>query len=439
VTGITRKNVYKQYHKTIKYIFPGDKKISFDELRDTFKKRKGKLVKKVTIGLVHNENKILWNEVSAAPVGIKGDYTAIITHDLTERMLLQKKISDNELKFKALFENSMDAIYFTSPDGTIHAANPAACILHQMTEKEICSRGREGVVDINDPRLAAALKIRSETGTFYGEINMVRSTGEIFPAEISTSVFTASDGRLFSSIIVRDITERKKAESKVNKVNEELRKLTRHLQESIENERRQIAKDLHDDLGQKLTALNLYCTWLKSKVTINSPDVENKISEIMTLLEESFESLHKISMGLRPGILDDLGLCPAIIWQVKHFIKSAGISCKVSFKPKEIQIDNKTSLVIFRTVQEALTNITKHSEATEAYVSLISASGLLKLVVRDNGVGIDTEKIYDPRSFGIAGMRERVEISGGTLNISRIKGKGTQVVVIIPLPDSKTV
>ena len=194
-----------------------------------------------------------------------------------------------------------------------------------------------------------------------------------------------------------------------------------------------IFKELHDDLGQKLTAIKLYCSSITSKNPFPSPEEEIRINEIMRLLDESIEGIHKVSMGLRPVILEDLGICPAIEWLVNDFTKTTGIECNVAFEPQEIQLQSDTSLVIFRCVQESLTNITKHSEATEASIFLRAFSDTLILIITDNGIGIQLEKIDNRKSFGITGMRERVENIGGELKISSVPRKETQLKIVIPV------
>jgi PAS domain S-box-containing protein len=433
VTGLTHNNIkINQSHKNLKYILPGGREMSFNELKNSFKKHKGKILKKIIVGIIHSKEKVIWNEVTTAPVEYDKNLSLLIAKDVTEKINLRKDLIDIESRYKSLYENSLDAIFLTSPDGTIHSANPAACRLFQMTEEEICQRGRDGIVDLNDPRLAHNLEERSKTGRFYGELNMVKSTGEIFPVELSTSVYTFS-GLEYTSIIIRDISERKRTENKINKLTEELKNLTHHLQDSLENERRQIAAELHDDLGQKLTAIKLYCSSLTSKKPFSSPEEEIRINEIMRLLDESVEGIHKVSMGLRPVILEDLGICPAIEWLVNDFTKTTGIECNVAFEPQEIQLQSDTSLVIFRCVQESLTNITKHSGATEASIFLRAFSDTLILFITDNGIGIQLEKIDNRKSFGITGMRERVENIGGELKISSVPGKETQLKIVIPV------
>ena len=240
--------------------------------------------------------------------------------------------------------------------------------------------------------------------------------------------------------IVWDVTERKLSEDKLKKSEaslrrsaEELRALSIHLGDVLEKERTQIARDLHDDLGQKLTALNLNISWIKSRIGVQSRSVKNKIRDMLSLLNEAVENINKISHRLRPRILDDLGLRAAIEWQLSDLSKSTGISYNVSFVPENIIIDQDISLTIFRIIQESLTNVVRHSNATKVSLHFFASANYLKLVISDNGTGIEQDKVLNPKSFGLLGMRERVGVYGGEFRIKGVKGKGTKVTVKIPL------
>jgi two-component system sensor histidine kinase UhpB len=151
------------------------------------------------------------------------------------------------------------------------------------------------------------------------------------------------------------------------------------------------------------------------------------------LLNDSFESLRKISYGLRPGILDNLGLYPAIEWQLSEFKKSTGINYSLSFVPKEKSIDKKISLVVFRIIQESLTNVARHSHATKATVKIKLDDEKLKLLVMDDGIGFDSELLKNRQSFGILGMKERARSYGGEVTVRAKKGEGTVVAMDIPV------
>jgi PAS domain S-box-containing protein len=345
----------------------------------------------------------------------------------------EKQNFESLVKYKSLFENCMDAIFLSSPDGTIHSANPAATKMLGWTEEEICSLGRSGIVDTSDPALAVALEERETKGNFRGVITLKRKDGSKFPAELSSSVFTDSEGRLLTSMIIRDITEPKKAEKMLKESQMKLQKLTRHLEEAMEKERTLLALNLHDDLGQKLTALTLDIAWIRSRIGVQSLLVRNKLNEMNLLINETIESIKEISTFLRPSILFDLGLVPAILSQLDKFRKQSGIVFHFSYSPDELKIDDRLSLILYRVLQESLTNIARHSGASTVEVNLAWLKNKIEMVIKDNGKGIDPEKVNSLSSMGIAGIKERVKSVRGVVRITGEKDTGTRIVVSIPL------
>lgn len=215
ILGITKEGLKKQLYKKFKYLYSDGRVLSFNELPSFLTPNKKKFIKDFVVGIVNKEKQTKWIEVSVAPLDKDRNFAAVIAHDITDRKLLQSELAESETKYRALYENSIDAIFLTVPDGTIFAANPAACNMLKMSEDEICSLGRNGVVDRSDPHLEEALKERSAKGKFCGELIMVRKNGEKFPIEISSSVFTSSDGKQMTSMIIRDITIHKESEEKI--------------------------------------------------------------------------------------------------------------------------------------------------------------------------------------------------------------------------------
>jgi PAS domain S-box-containing protein len=237
-----------------------------------------------------------------------------------------------------------------------------------------------------------------------------------------------------------DITEQKKAEislreseESLKQTSQELRRLSRHLDELIEKERSEIARDLHDDLGQKLTAVNLHISWIKSRIGVQPGSVSDKIDSIKNLLNETVKSMHEISYRLKPSILEDLGLQAAVELQLADFSKSTGIGYSVSYIPEKLVVNYEISLMLFRIIQESLTNVARHSNATEVSVDVSSDEADLELTIRDNGIGLERDYQKKLKSFGILGMRERALAYGGEFQIEGIKDKGTTVTVKIPL------
>ncbi len=230
----------------------------------------------------------------------------------------------------------------------------------------------------------------------------------------------------------REIRERKKTERMLKESREQLRELTLHIESVREKERTKISREIHDDLGQALTAFKLDLIWLKNRFSENDADFIDKADSMCSLVDDTIKSVQRISTELRPGLLDDLGLSPAIEWQISEFINRTGVSCKHHLDINDEDVPEPLATVIFRIFQEALTNIIRHAAATEVSVNLIENESSLVLEVKDNGRGITEAEMSDKRSFGIMGMKERIRPLKGRLSITGKPGKGTTVSVIIP-------
>jgi signal transduction histidine kinase len=208
--------------------------------------------------------------------------------------------------------------------------------------------------------------------------------------------------------------------------------LLTHLQSAREEERKRIARDIHDELGQDLTALKLELSLLKDELGDSGISVGRRLENMAALLDATIRSVSRIISELRPRLLDDLGLTAAMEWQVSDFQKRAAVAVALSIYPREILLDSERSTALFRILQESLSNVSRHSGATRIAVSLTEIDGIVELDVRDNGQGIQPKQLEDDRSFGLIGIRERARSLGGTAEILGSPGEGTRVVVRFP-------
>lgn len=239
-------------------------------------------------------------------------------------------------------------------------------------------------------------------------------------------------------IIVRPVNahlrERRRSEEEMGALLVQLRNLSSHLQVAREEERRHIAREIHDELGQSLTAVRMDVGALMPSLpeTLNA-----KGAQISERLDDLIELVQNLATELRPGMLDDLGLAVAVEWQAKKFAEWSGIACD-SFIDDVGKLPPDHATSVFRIVQEALTNVARHSGASRATVKLAEREGWLELKVTDNGRGIEARSMKAPESVGLAGMRERVLACGGKLKIRGIAGTGTGIRVMIPLDRRRT-
>ncbi len=210
-----------------------------------------------------------------------------------------------------------------------------------------------------------------------------------------------------------------------------LRELAVHLQTIREEERANIAREIHDELGQTMTAVKMDLAWLNKKYADHA-ELFTKTSSTLNLIDDTIQTIKKICTELRPGILDHLGLGAAILWQGQEFQKRTGILFEVDIE-EGTEVDGDRSIALFRIFQEALTNIMRHANASKVVASLKEENGKLTLKVTDDGKGITEEEIAKSNSFGLLGMRERVHPWKGNVSISGIPNKGTTITVTLPI------
>jgi len=290
------------------------------------------------------------------------------------------------------------------------------------------------------------------TGSIYElEHRIVRPDGSVRWVYDRAHPYFDRNGTLVRYVgITLDITERRRAEEALKKSHadleervkertkeladsqEQLRNLYSHLQSLREEERTNIAREIHDDLGQALTALKMDLSWIAGKLR-GDKGLKEKLNADVDQVDKTIQAVKRVCTELRPGILDHLGLAAALEWQAAEFQKRTGIRCKVVFDPEDPEVDPDLRTPLFRIFQEALTNILKHANATEVKASLRLTNSSIILEITDNGIGIRKEDISKPNSFGLLGMRERVYPWGGKVTVSGINNEGTTVEAIIPV------
>jgi signal transduction histidine kinase len=237
---------------------------------------------------------------------------------------------------------------------------------------------------------------------------------------------------------VMDVTESKRAEEALQRSFDQLHALTAQLQRVREEERTRVAREIHDELGQALTAIKLDVTALVRELPADQGPAVQRSQSILKLLDETILSVQRISTELRPGILDDLGLAAALEWAAEEFEARTGTKCRIGMPGEDITLDPDRATALFRIFQETLTNVARHAKATEVNVRLGKENDDLVLEIHDNGLGIREEQLSAGRSLGILGMRERALLLGGELTIQGVPGGGTTVRVRIPLAEPPT-
>lgn len=238
---------------------------------------------------------------------------------------------------------------------------------------------------------------------------------------------------------VQDITPQKKLERELIDSREKLRQLAVYLQKLREEDRISIAREIHDDVGQTLSALKMDLGWLEKRILPDQQGLASKITGMKQLILQSVQSVKRLCSELRPGILDDLGLIPALKWYVDQFEERTGIHCHLAFEHEEPDLGKDLSTAIYRITQESLTNVLRHAQAKNIRISLAIDSESIVLTINDDGIGIDMAAVDGNQSFGIIGMRERVLSHDGQFDVHRHRDHGTVITAVFPvkaIPDT---
>jgi signal transduction histidine kinase len=234
----------------------------------------------------------------------------------------------------------------------------------------------------------------------------------------------------------RQIAERMAVEERLKESEEKLRRLAAYLISVREEERTHIAREIHDELGQVLTGLKMDVTWLAHRLDEKQKALHDKTDSMCGLIDSAIQTVRKIASGLRPEILDEMGLVAAIDWQARDFQKRTGIRCRLELPPEGAKFDLERSTTTFRIFQEILTNVARHSHASRVDVRFAVDEDRMRLEVADNGIGISEAKL-NGKSLGLLGMQERALVFNGDVVISGAAGQGTRVTVNIPLGDAR--
>ena len=249
---------------------------------------------------------------------------------------------------------------------------------------------------------------------------------EVLKSKVSVFVEMHRKG----AALAKEIAVRSSAEERLRQSEEKLRALAAHLISVREEERAHIAREIHDEFGQVLTGLKMEVTWLAAQLE-EKPLLE-KTASMCALIDSTIDAVRRISSGLRPEVLDDMGLVAGIGWQAREFQKRTGIRCRIKLPEETTSFASDLSITTFRIFQEILTNVARHSSATRLEVELDNTPERLRLEVADNGVGISEKQANGSRSLGLLGMQERALRLGGAVQITGAHGQGTRVTVSIP-------
>jgi PAS domain S-box-containing protein len=355
-----------------------------------------------------------------------------------EHRLRADRLDASERRFRGIFDHTFEFIGLLSPDGTLLEANQTALNAAGIRAADVVgkpfwdTRWWSHAPDLQE-RLRQAVRASAAGDIVRFEATHPSADGRLRAVDFSLKPVRDDHGEVVLLIPEgRDVTDRKQAQHALEESREQLRCLADGLLLAREEERTVIAREIHDVLGQALTALKMDTAWIGRRLSDGATAMHDKLAAMAALIDETVVTVRRIATELRPGILDDLGLAAAVEWQAQQFEQRTSIHCESRADVDEADLDPLVSTAMFRILQESLTNVARHSRASHATVTLEQSGANLVLEVRDDGIGILAANESSARSIGLAGMRERAQLVGGTCSISGAAGAGTTVRVQIP-------
>jgi PAS domain S-box-containing protein len=387
------------------------------------------------VGLITRDGREISVEHSAAPI-LAGEGKVIgvvlVFRDVSARR--QEQIETAEQA--SLIELTQDSVFVSDMEGTVLFWSRGAEAMLGYTKAQVAGKNAHELLLTEFPQPLEEIQERLlRVGHWEGDLIKTAQDGRrIVVAGRWALQWAKRDQAPRVLVINSDITERKRGEESLILQREQLRALAERLQWVREDDRKQVARDLHDQIGQILTAIKLDMTWMTRHLPESAGEVLARLKESILLIGDGVKAVRAICSGLRPGVLDDLGLAAAIEWQANDFAARNGIPCQVSVPPVDLHLDGDRATATFRIFQECLTNIIRHAQAKTVRIALYQQEESILLIVEDDGIGFYESGLSNTLgSLGLLGMKERAQFCGGDVQISSSPGNGTTVTVRVPV------
>ena len=345
---------------------------------------------------------------------------------------LERQVREQTREINSILRYTPSVVYIKDREGRYTLVNSRYEELFKISQEQIRGKCDHDMFPraLADQIRASDLQVLAHRRPFQAEEAMPPPDGRRTYLSVKFPLYNEQGAPTGLCGIATDITELKKAQ-------DQLRRLSGSIMANQEKERKAIARELHDELGQVLTALRMDAVWLSERLQALDPKAGDRALAMCGLIDSTIDEVRGLATRLRPGVLDDLGLIDALEWYIADFAKRTGIAC--TFKHRQVpNIDGIGATAAYRIVQEALTNVTRHAAATQVKVSLEPKKGMLTLAVADNGRGFDLQEIASSECLGLAGMRERAGLLGGSLEIRSRPGKGTKVCFKLPADGNRS-
>jgi PAS domain S-box-containing protein len=387
------------------------------------------------VGLITRDGREISVEHSAAPIlAGKGNVIGVVLvfRDVAARR--QEQIETAEQA--ALLELTQDSVFVIDMEGTVLFWSRGAEAMLGYTKSQAAGKNAHDLLLTEFPQPLAEIQEQlMRVGHWEGDLIKTAQDGRrIVVAGRWALQWAKRDEAPRVLVINSDITERKRNEESLVLQREQLRALAERLQWVREEDRKQVARDLHDQIGQILTSIKMDMTWMTRHLPESEGEVLARLMESIQSINDGVKAVRTICSGLRPGVLDDLGLAAAIEWQASEFASRNGVRCQVSVPPVDLHLDGDRATATFRIFQECLTNVIRHAKAKSVRVDLCQEEESILLIVEDDGIGFHESGFSNSLgSLGLLGMKERAQFCGGDVLISSSPGNGTRVTVRVPL------
>jgi len=381
---------------------------------------------------------IVLSRIEMADNGPPRTLFAAMLRDTSDECALEDQVAFFERRMHAVFELSPTAIWVCDDDVLVYANRAAARLFSMDSIDGLIGRRVWTLLDRESHALLRQEIERALGGQAVGAIvggRLTRPDGQRREVEIALAALP-DHGHRTVQMVVNDVTERQREAAELKRSRSDLRQLSASVVEAREEERRRIARELHDELGQRLTALKIDLATLaaRSKMARDDP----RVAGMQATLDDTLASVRRIASDLRPLMLDDLGLNAAIEWLARDTSVRMGIAVHTRLPLEEPAVDKRVATAVFRMVQEALTNVARHAQATSVDVALQVLDESLVLTVADDGVGLPAQAVRRAGSFGLLGLRERALMLGGQIDIQRGRRGGTTMTVRLPSHPAST-
>ena len=397
---------------------------------------------------------VTWSNTALLDQAGAVEYIISIGIDITERRRAEESLRESEARLNGIISTATDAIITVDAAQRIILFNAAAEQVFDYTAREVVGQPLELLLPkrfhevhrLHVRQFGQTGVTAREMGQLPGQLRGKRANGQEFPIEAMISQVEVAGQKLYT-VILRDISQRQQLEQEkaqlfeaVNRQRNQLRALTNRLAEVQEAERKELARELHDQLGRDLSALDLNLSVIQTllaETTVAGAPLQARLADSLALVKQMGHIIRVVMANLRPPVLDDYGLVAALRWYGAELATRVPFSITVQGEALAPRLPAPVELAFFRIAQEALTNIAKHAQAHQASITVAEAEGLVHLVIHDDGLGFDPDQRADPvdrQSWGLITMAERAEAVGATCRVESVPGQGTQVIVEIARP-----